>query len=210
MYALVSNYKKSIYEIGLSTGKETLIWDFYLTRSFASSASQKRAIADFGIKHIPFKELMISAGIADENCRILTCSSMKRSLQSLGLEIECKDADGNKIEKEIDVDIPRICCLHPFTVNEEYKIVPGGSQADCLFTHIRNSLAHGNTYFFENGNILLEDKDQRKISARILIPLQALIEWIKIIDAKHLVYPELATIDMIDNSQDVSGNEEWK
>lgn len=52
----------------------------------------------------------------------------------------------------------------------------------CLFRHIRNAFAHGNTYFFENENVLLEDKDGKKVTARILIPQQALLEWTGIID----------------------------
>ena len=207
MNVLVSNFKRSIYEIGLPKEIEAMIWDFYVTRSFASSANQKRSVADFGIKQIPFKKLLSSASISDDNCHILTCSSMKRTLQSVGLEIEGKDEDGKKVEQEIDIDIPKICCLHQFTVNEDYKIVPSGSQSDCLFTHIRNAFAHGNTYYFDNGNALLEDKDQRKVTARILLPMQALLEWIKIIDANHMVYPELIPPDSRDNSQSIEDNE---
>lgn len=45
-----------------------------------------------------------------------------------------------------------------------------------MFAYIRNTFAHGNTYYFDNENVLLEDKDQRKITAWILIPMQALLE----------------------------------
>lgn len=48
----------------------------------------------------------------------------------------------------------------------------------CLFRHIRNSLAHNNTYFFENGNVLFVDFDtNKKLSAMLLIKKQVLLEW---------------------------------
>ena len=61
-----------------------------------------------------------------------------------------------------------------------------------MFTHIRNAFAHGNTYFFENGNVLLEDKDGNKITARILIAVQTLVDWIRLIDKDSIIYPVLS------------------
>lgn len=43
------------------------------------------------------------------------------------------------------------------------------NEMSCLLRHIRNSFAHNSTYFFENGTILLEDKDKSKCTARIFI-----------------------------------------
>lgn len=54
----------------------------------------------------------------------------------------------------------------------------------CLFRHIRNSLAHNNTYFFENGNLLLVDFDTNKeLSAMLLIRQQILLDWMNLIIA---------------------------
>ena len=191
MQGNINDYKKSIYEIGLPKDLESIIWDFYVARSFASSASQKRVVKDFKIKQIPFKQMMRKARITDDNCKILTCTTMKKALADLNLEVEGKDESSKKTTIEIDFDIPRICCLQPFTVNEDIKVTARGSQADCILTHIRNALAHGNTYFFDNGNVLLEDKDGSKVTARILIAVESLIDWIKLIDSSHIVYPEL-------------------
>ncbi|MCD7958868.1 MAG: hypothetical protein LUF89_05060 [Ruminococcus sp.] len=48
----------------------------------------------------------------------------------------------------------------------------------CLFRHIRNSFAHNNTYFFENGNVLFVDFDiNKELSAMLLIKKQVLLEW---------------------------------
>lgn len=67
--------------------------------------------------------------------------------------------------------------------NGEVSITPDESRMECLFRHIRNSLAHGRTYSFNNGYIMLEDMDNQsnKITARLLIKFQSLIEWIEII-----------------------------
>ena len=39
------------------------------------------------------------------------------------------------------------------------------------------------------------------------IDMQALLEWIKIIDANHMVYPELIPPDSRDNTQSSEDNE---
>lgn len=60
--------------------------------------------------------------------------------------------------------------------------------AESILTHIRNAFAHGNTYFFENGNTLLEDKNRNIITARILLKLQTLLDWIGLIDKEQRFY----------------------
>lgn len=191
MKVKISSYKKSVYETNINKEMQALIWDFYVTRSFANSASQKRAVKDFGRQVIPFKEMIAIAGISEENCKILPCTTMKNTITKLEFDTEQKN-NGVMQEVEIDIDTPRMCCLQAFTVSEELKVeTKSSSQADCLFTHIRNAFAHGNTYFFDNGNVLLEDKDRRKITAKILIAVEILIKWIELIDVNHTVYPEL-------------------
>lgn len=187
--AIVSAYKKSIHEIGLDPEKESIIWDFYVTRSFASSASQKRSVKDFGISRIPLKEMFAAAGVAEGDAIIIPCTTMPGTLQKLALETTAKDESKNTIELDIDVDRPRLCCIQKFSVTDEKGITAQGSPAECLLTHIRNAFAHGNTFFFDNGNVLLEDKDSNKITARILISVQTLIDWIVIIDKIGSVYP---------------------
>lgn len=57
------------------------------------------------------------------------------------------------------------------------------TRMECLFRHIRNSLAHNRVYVFDNGNIVLEDADEKNetITARILLNKSTLSEWIKVI-----------------------------
>jgi hypothetical protein len=95
--------------------------------------------------------------------------------------------------KAMDLDT-RICCEHPRAVlkqsfklkakeNGEIEVTNSETRMECLFRHIRNSLAHGRTYIFNNSNIMLEDCDDNGVlSARILIKAQTLIDWMAIID----------------------------
>lgn len=102
------------------------------------------------------------------------------------------DAITNTI-KSMDLDT-KICCEHPRAVlkqsfklkakeNGQIEVTNSETRMECLFRHIRNSLAHGRTYIFNNGNIMLEDCDDNGVlSARILIKAQTLIDWMAIID----------------------------
>ena len=100
-------------------------------------------------------------------------------------------------ENEICVEHPRAVIQRKFTleIDENEKISFAGGQGgekriDCLFRHIRNSFAHTNTYFFNNGNVLLEDKDGTKITSMILIKGQTLLDWIHYIDKDNRFYSE--------------------
>ena len=62
------------------------------------------------------------------------------------------------------------------------------SRIKALFRHMRNSFAHGNTYFFDNNMVLLEDKDGGKITATILLPVHSLVDWIFIVDKNGNYY----------------------
>lgn len=72
--------------------------------------------------------------------------------------------------------------------NENIKLENKENHILCLMRHIRNTFAHGNTYFFDNDNMLLEDKDGEKITASILISKRSLLDWIKIIDKDSKFY----------------------
>ena len=99
----------------------------------------------------------------------------------------------------MDLANDRICISHPRAVltqnftyesdeNEIVKIKSTESRINAIFRHIRNSFAHGNTYFFPNGNCLLIDKYRTKTTAAILIPKQSLWDWISIVDRKKAYY----------------------
>ena len=79
--------------------------------------------------------------------------------------------------------------LSPYTIADGESPKGRVGEAESVLTHIRNSLAHGNTYFFENGNVLFEDKDMKGIiTARIILKQQTLLDWISLIDKDQKFY----------------------
>ena len=60
----------------------------------------------------------------------------------------------------------------------------GTTRVETILTHIRNSIAHGNTFFFENGNSLFIDKSRGgDVSGALLIPSRSLIDFMSHIKA---------------------------
>lgn len=180
----VQQYKKSINESGFSHEEITMIWEFYVTKSFAKTAEQHRVPADYGLKQIPYNKMLEVAEITKDMQKVLCANSIKETLKRMDLQT---------IEKEnniaIDIETCRIACLTPYSISDEEEPKPRIGSAECVLTHIRNSFAHGITYFFDNGNMLLEDKDNRgTITARILIHQKTLLEWIQLIDYNHKFY----------------------
>lgn len=90
----------------------------------------------------------------------------------------------------------KMCIEHPRAVlkqNVKVALFEDGStevrqqetRMECLFRHMRNSIAHNHTYLFDNGNIMIEDRDDNgRVSARILAPKSILLEWMKIVKGK--------------------------
>lgn len=195
MPAIVSEYKKSLRESGLSPAQVDMIWDFYVTKSVAKSSGQKRSAADYaGGKRpqLPLQEMLTAAGFEDR-VKILMCNSIAETLKLLELEPTQKQMNekGEKItvEVELDIDTPRMVCIQEYTISDENEPVGKIGKAECILTHIRNSFAHAQTYFFDNGFVLLEDRDTRgAVTARIMMRRNALLDWIGIIDKEHRFY----------------------
>lgn len=100
--------------------------------------------------------------------------------------------------KNMDLDGETICTEHPravmqrpakLTMKEDGAIDRRYSDSNrmvCLLRHIRNSIAHGLTYKFENGMILLQDQSSEStITARILLSKQSLLDWIDIVERNN-------------------------
>ncbi len=186
MELIVFDYKKSINYSDFSTSQIAVIWDFYVTKSVAASASQRRTASDYGLKQIPFSKMLEVAEIEEGQCRILLADKMPATLKSLNLSI----AGEKGIAIPIEVDTPRFSLLMGYSISDEEIPKPKDncSKAECLLTHIRNAFAHGNTYFFDNGNVLLEDKNKSITTAMILIKQKTLLDWIKLIDHEERFY----------------------
>lgn len=188
MRVVIQDYKKSINETQFTREQIALIWDFYVTKSVASSAAQKRVIGDYGKRQFPWKEMLDVARVSNENLKILLANSINHTLSQFDLEIT-EGKGVNKRNKTIEIDIPKIVCLTPYTIADEEKPRAKVGEAESVLTHIRNSFAHGNTYFFDNRNALFEDKDVHgTITSRIILRQQTLLDWISLIDSEQRFY----------------------
>lgn len=180
--------EKSLFQATLSSqtffdASYKQIYDFYLTNSFAAETQQRVYLKEYGWegtskdKGLKTLEDLLSANAGiDEFCMIRS-TTIKDTLIAMGLS-----------GSHICVEHPRAVMLRDYSVkiseNEEFTFDPNKeSRINCLFRHIRNALAHGGTYFFDNGTMIIEDfNNKNTISAEILIPQQSLIDWIGIVD----------------------------
>lgn len=115
-------------------------------------------------------------------------------LKSSGLSFFCfikaSSIDDTLIQMNLEGDI---CGSHPRAVmlqncsatiheNGQVEVKASETRMECLFRHIRNSIAHNHTYILGEDAIVLEDIDTNsKITARIMLFKKTLIEWIPII-----------------------------
>lgn len=180
--------KKSLKDSPFSYAQIDMLWDFYVTHTISGGSGLGRSVSDYGWKeddnkkdHAIENELIGKAGLSNNICfiRSKTC---KDTLSAMDLS-----------DDEICIKHPRAVLLQKYSTtvdeNEVIRFSGGGeNHVNCLFRHIRNSFAHGNTYFFENGTVLLEDMDKKKITAAILVRQQTLLDWIALIDKNEKFY----------------------
>ena len=183
-------FRNTINSTGFTDEEIKKIWEFYVTKSMAEKSSQSVKLENYGwdinqSKTTGLPALENELSNAADSC--VMCFVRARTI---------KDT-----LSAMDLSNSMICTEHPRAVlkqeyrydhneNEEVQIESGESRIVCLFRHIRNAFAHGNTYFFENGNLLFEDKDKGEsgaISARIIIPQRALLTWIQIVDKDNIL-----------------------
>lgn len=193
MQAVLSECKKSINEAGVWSSEEiSAIWDFYVTKSVAASASQKRAASDYGLRRMPYDTLLDFAKISGDRRELLMADRIDGVLKEYGFLSKEKDEDGKEKEAPIEVDVPCFVAIRPYSITDRNKpVAREEGKGTTLLTHVRNSLAHGCTYFFDNGKMLLEDKingSKGKTTAMLLMPQSALLDWIKIIDINAKYY----------------------
>lgn len=189
---VIQPFKKSIRDSRYTAAQVSVIWDFYVTHSIAESAGQKRSSLDYGYKQLPFTEMLKIAKLDKNNCVILPCDNINKTLCNFGLMIneKIKDENGKSIsvDKAIDISKPRAVCIAPYSINDDEAPKPKKGKAENILTHIRNAFAHGNTYFLDNDMVLLEDKNNNRITAEILIHMKTLLDWIKTIDKDKRFY----------------------
>ena len=181
-------FRCSLKDSPFTDEEVSLIWDFYVSHSFAADTGSPVSLSDYGWKDTVSKTdgfpaledaLASNAGIA-RFC-IIRCKTIKDTL------------------KAMDLSNNYMCIAHPRAVmmqdfgcetdeNEITKISFKESRINALFRHIRNALAHNNMFIFDNGMCLLQDKDKSKITASILFPQRSLIDWIYIVDKNRSKY----------------------
>lgn len=60
------------------------------------------------------------------------------------------------------------------------------SKLQCLFRHLRNSIAHNNVYIIDNDKLLFVDYEKENVSAAIILEKKKLLEWIDILERRKL------------------------
>lgn len=182
----------ALKDILSSPDKINMIWDFYVSHAPIKKNPEEKAngfgyrcLASFGW-----------GGSAD-------LSALERELiksAGLGHFVMIKADEITETLNNMNLN-DKICWKHPravlkqsytFKVHENGKIDITNSESRmvCLFRHIRNSLAHNRIYLSQDRTmILLEDaEDGGRLSARILIPVRSLVDWIEIVDKNKNFY----------------------
>jgi hypothetical protein len=186
----VAQYRMALSQMKFEPEQFTELMDFYLFHApILKDKKEKnntgaKSLQDFGWGgSVPMQRLeknLIKAANMQMLC-FRRSDSIVNTLQGMDL------ANGGENDA--------ICIEHPRAVlkmnakvslNEDgtVKIDTDETRMVCLFRHIRNAIAHNQTYMFENGMILLEDRDKSdssKITARILLKKETLVEWMQIV-----------------------------
>ena len=150
---------------------------------------------------MPVDTLLDYSGVLAEKREMLMADRIDGVLKEYGFVYMGKDPNTKEVvEIPIEIDSPRLVCMQPYSITDRNKpVAKGGGKGVTLLTHMRNSLAHGCTYFFDNGNMLLEDRaagSSGKTTAMILLPQSSFLDWIKIIDIDGKYYfPNIARGD---------------
>lgn len=187
----VQQYSTSIHDAGVwDSATEAAIWDFYVTHALDGSSSQRRSVREYGIRELPYDEMVSSAFNDSGSCEMLLADSIEGVLTELDLKIE-QGQGSEKKPKEIDIDSPRFACIQPYSIKDREGPRGRISKAEALLSHVRNSFAHGNTFWLPNGMLLLIDKGggaSGKTTAAILINNRSLLDWIGLIDKESKFY----------------------
>lgn len=179
--------KRTINNAGYTDSEIKQIWEFYVTKSIAEQSSQSVKLENYGWDQTQNKKTgypALEALLAKEAKDCLFCFVRAKTIKDTLSEMDL----ANNI---ICIDHPRAVLRQNFSYshdeNETVSLSSKEGRIVCLMRHIRNSFAHGNTYFLPNDNILLEDFETKNVTAKILIPQRALLSWITIIDKDNIL-----------------------
>ncbi len=185
----VQGFKQSLTASEILSPYLGTIWEFYVSHAICKSAGQRRTASDYGLKQLPLSKMLETAEVDSDKIKVLPANSINKTLAMNDL-VTVSGKGMEKKNQAIDIDTTRIVCLTPFSISDEEPPSPHIGDAESILAHIRNALAHGNTYLFANGNMMLEDisVDGKTITARMILHQKTLIDWIKIIDKDSKFY----------------------
>lgn len=186
----IANYKKSIIDAGLSKDDLDKILRVFLfgaptLKNSKDTNGFNKRLRDYGW------------GVSGYDRNKLERALLKNSSINSFVVIKSNSiAETRKImnfESKMCVSHERILLKQngSAVINElnEYSFDEKEDRMQCLFRHIRNSLAHNRTYLFENGFIFLEDieGESEAVTACILVNLETLLRWADVLEkeGKH-------------------------
>ena len=185
-----ADLRASFVETNYSLEELKAIIDFYITNSPIKNAKDAngsgRWLGEYGwigasdLRSLESK-LLRASGIT--SFIILKSSKANETIKAM------------KLGDEICVEHPRAVLTQECrtTVNEDGSIsnTTRESRMACLFRHIRNAIAHGQSHVLPNNNLILDDKNDFGKTASMLIPSKTLVDWIRVVDKEGSFYPEL-------------------
>jgi hypothetical protein len=187
-----TGYKKSIYDSDIPKNHLALIWEFYVTRTLTSEGKGlSRKLNDYGWNGNDYrsleKQLCKIASMKQNDMLLIRSKSISETMKAMDMdEAGCPHCSRMIMKRDFSIESNE---------NDELKFFYSEPRVYCLFRHIRNSLAHSQIYLFDNDFVMFEDKEDKTITAKILIPRGALLDWIWIIDKNGKYYRKDDYID---------------
>lgn len=179
----IKDFITSVVDMGFSKEQVLEILDFYLFHAAVLKSNKKDS--GFGLKSMKDYGWAGNSEINKLEGRLLKASGISVfcfiKADSIAQTLEMMDL-GEKICIQHPRAVIKQDCSSSIQEDGSITISQHETRMECLFRHIRNSLAHNHTYLFDNGNIMIEDcNDTGNVTARILMPKQALLDWMNVI-----------------------------
>lgn len=174
----VEPHRLSISDASCYTDREKLdLFEFYVVKALVKTCKLGGVLSDLGWKGAELgrlEKLFVELCGLENRFLIARTDKMPKTLERFGLNIGMR----------ICIDCPRGVMLAECQVVEGIVRPKGNAtRVEVILSHIRNSIAHGNTFFFDNGNVLLLDVTrQGDKSCALLIPSRALVDFMQTVN----------------------------
>lgn len=185
-----ANLRASFVEANYSREELEAIIDFYITntpiKKTKDAGGSGRWLGEYGWTGVP--------GLHSLESKLLRVSGVTSFVMLKSSKAD-ETIKAMKLGDEICAEHPRAVLTQECrtTVNEDGSIsnTARESRMVCLFRHVRNAIAHGQSYVLPNNNLILDDKNDLGKTASILIPSKTLVDWIRVVDKEGSFYPGL-------------------